>query len=55
MCEDLGVSYSLKTSLQVFCVTAPTPQMPPLPICRVSEEPLFSYVGVDFAGPICQE
>ena len=29
-----------------------TPQMPPLPVFRVSEEPPFSYVGVDFAGPI---
>ena len=28
------------------------PQPPPLPECRVMEAPAFSYVGVDFAGPL---
>ena len=28
------------------------PQPPPLPKFRVSEEPAFTYVGLDFAGPL---
>lgn len=27
-------------------------QPPPLPICRVKEDPAFTYTGVDFAGPL---
>ena len=27
------------------------PPSPPLPTCRVSEDPAFTYSGVDFAGP----
>ena len=28
------------------------PKPPPLPECRVTESPAFSYTGVDFAGPL---
>jgi hypothetical protein len=28
------------------------PQMPPLPYFRVTEEPPFTYTGIDFAGPL---
>lgn len=28
------------------------PDPPPLPVFRVSEEPPFTYIGVDFAGPL---
>ena len=30
----------------------PAPQPPPLPQFRVKEEPAFTYVGLDFAGPL---
>ena len=29
-----------------------SPQMPPLPTFRVTEEAPFSYTGIDFAGPL---
>ena len=29
-----------------------SPLPPPLPICRVKEDPAFTYTGVDFAGPL---
>lgn len=28
------------------------PQPPPLPMCRVKEDPAFTHTGVDFAGPL---
>ena len=28
------------------------PEPPPLPVCRVKDDPAFTYTGVDFAGPV---
>ena len=53
-----GRSFTRKILFQ--CVTCrrfeglpfTTPPPPPLPECRVKEDPAFSFTGVDFAGPL---
>ena len=51
-CYEEGLQLEKKYTKCVLChkLEGLAPQMPPLPAFRVSEEPPFSFTGIDFTG-----